>query len=217
MNSRHRLSAPLSRAREARGPRRPGACDPHGMSDLPEPVVVRLLRDDPAGRPGLAALLADYHLRTEQEKGVPVDAVADLPERYRREVTDPAAAFTGDDVLLACSGGVAVGCVVLTAPDGEGRAELKRLWTTPSARGRGVASRLLDAALERATGTGATSVRLSVWSWRTGALALYERFGFARAASWDERPDLVCMERVVPVSPAGPRRRETAPTGPPGP
>lgn len=56
----------------------------------------------------------------------------------------------------------------------------------------GIASSLLGAALAQADGT----ARLSVWNWRTGAIALYERFGFTTTASWDERDDLVCMERV---------------------
>jgi len=40
-------------------------------------------------------------------------------------------------------------------------------------------------------------VRLSVWEWRAGAVALYERFGFVVTDSWDERDRLVCMARVV--------------------
>jgi ribosomal protein S18 acetylase RimI-like enzyme len=38
---------------------------------------------------------------------------------------------------------------------------------------------------------------LSVWSWRVGAIGLYEKLGFAVVDSWDERADLVCMERAV--------------------
>ncbi|MGC5413030.1 GNAT family N-acetyltransferase, partial [Streptomyces sp. DT225] len=69
------------------------------------------------------------------------------------------------------------------------------LWTDPAARGRGVASALLGAALEEARRAGARTVRLSVWRWRTGAVALYERLGFTAVPSWDDRTDLVCMER----------------------
>ena len=173
-----------------------GSCDALVVRDRTEPDVVRW-RGDPSAGAGLAALLADYHLCTEEEKGTPVATVADLPERYRFEVADPGAAFAGDEVLVAWRGGVPVGCLVLTAPDADGRAELKRLWTDPGARGGGVASCLLAAALARAPRAGATSVGLSVWSWRRGAITLYERFGFAGTESWDERPDLVCMERVV--------------------
>jgi putative acetyltransferase len=141
-------------------------------------------------------LLAAYHLRTEAEKGEAVADVAELPDRYLAEITDPGSAFADDVVLLALSGDTAVGCVVVTAPT-DGRSEIKRLWTDPAFRGRGAASALLDAALVHATDSGAGTVRLSVWKWRTGAIALYERLGFHVTESWEEREQLVCMERAV--------------------
>jgi ribosomal protein S18 acetylase RimI-like enzyme len=144
------------------------------------------------GGGGLVRLLAAYHLATEAEKGSPVASAADLPERYRREVADPARAFAADTVLVARAGDVEAGCVVLTAPVA-GSCEIKRLWVDPAARGRGIAGALVRAALARADDGGA-SVRLSVWSWRAGAVALYERLGFRVVAPWDERPGLVCME-----------------------
>jgi ribosomal protein S18 acetylase RimI-like enzyme len=119
-----------------------------------------------------------------------------LPERYRVEVADPRAVFAGDVVLLALSGDTAVGCLVVTASV-EGRSEVRRLWTDPAFRGRGIASRLVSAALAHAAESGAGAVRLSVWKWRAGAIALYERLGFAVTESWDERDQLVCMERAV--------------------
>nr|WP_225311426.1 GNAT family N-acetyltransferase [Microbispora cellulosiformans] len=148
------------------------------------------------GREGLRALLAAYHLRTEEEKGVPVPGVADLPERYRAEVEDPGAAFERDVVLVARRDGSAVGCVVLTEAAG-GRAEIKRLWVDPDERGRGVAGALVQAALARAREAGLRSVRLSVWRWRTTAIALYERLGFAVTRSWDARDDLLCLEHPL--------------------
>ena len=151
-------------------------------------------------------MLAAYHLRTEAEKGEPVADVEGLPDRYRAEISDPAAAYAGDDVLMALSGDTAVGCVVVTAPT-DGRSEIKRLWTDPAFRGRGIASRLLDAALAQAAERGVGTVRLSVWNWRTGAIALYERLGFAVTESWDERDQLVCMERAVGAARGGSGRR----------
>jgi len=90
----------------------------------------------------------------------------------------------------------AVGCVVVSAPVG-GRSEVKRLWTQPAFRSRGIASALLGAALTHARTGGADVLRLSVWKWRIGALALYERLGFTVTESWDQRDQLVCMERVL--------------------
>lgn len=142
----------------------------------------------------LRALLADYHLETEREKGMPVADVDALPDRYRREVHDPARAFADDRVLVAIDGGTAVGCVVLRAPR-SGTSELTRLWADPAARGRGVASALLDTAETHARSIETQALRLSVWEWRSPAIALYERRGFTRVDSWDVRPQLVCMEQ----------------------
>jgi putative acetyltransferase len=140
---------------------------------------------------GLTELLAAYHLATEAEKGAAVARVADLPDRYRAEVVDPGGAFAGNVVFIAKRGEDAVGCVVVTAP-AAGITEIKRLWVAPAARGQGVAAELVRVALAEGGGV----VRLSVWRWRTPAIALYERLGFAVVASWDDREDLVCMERA---------------------
>ncbi|MFJ1927556.1 MULTISPECIES: GNAT family N-acetyltransferase [unclassified Streptomyces] len=173
------------------------------MTDHRAVAVVRWPGRTPPSMDGVAALLTAYHLRTEAEKGGPVADAAGLPERYRAEITDPATAFAGDVVLVALLGDTAVGCVVVTSP-AYGQAEIKRLWTDPGFRGRGMASALLDAALAHASENGVDTVRLSVWEWRTGAIALYERLGFTVTESWDERDQLVCMRRAAHVDP-GPR------------
>ncbi|MFG2982270.1 GNAT family N-acetyltransferase [Streptomyces sp. NPDC048258] len=162
------------------------------MTDQREVVIVRRPGRIPP-EDGLAELLAAYHLRTEAEKGAAVAGVDGLPDRYRTEVLDPQTAFVDDVVLVASSGDTAMGCLVVTAPE-EGRAEVKRLWTDPAFRGRGIASRLIGAALAHAAESGVSTVGLSVWKWRTGAIALYERLGFTVTESWDERDQLVCME-----------------------
>jgi ribosomal protein S18 acetylase RimI-like enzyme len=161
-----------------------------------EPVVVRRLDQDSPGSLGLPALLAAYHLQTEAEKGAPVADVDALPARYRAEVVDPRSAFADDVVLVARCGDLSAGCVVVTAPVA-GRSEIKRLWTAPELRGHGIASALIDTALTQAAEGGVSTVALSVWRWRAGAIGLYEKLGFAVVDSWDERDDLVCMERAV--------------------
>jgi GNAT superfamily N-acetyltransferase len=164
--------------------------------------VVRTLGRDCPAELGLSALLAAYHLRTEEEKGVAVADVAALPARYRAEISDPRSAFADDVVLIARREDRSAGCVVVTAPVA-GRAEIKRLWTVPELRGHGVASALVGAALTHAATVGVSTVALSVWRWRAGALGLYEKLGFAVVDSWDERDDLVCMERAVPPAVTG--------------
>lgn len=166
------------------------------MTDQRGIVVARWPGHSTSAENGLAELLAAYHLQTEAEKGTAVADVAGLPERYRAEVLDPRVAFASDVVLVAMSGEDAVGCVVVTAPI-QGRTEIKRLWVDPAMRGRGVASALVRACLERAKESGIGTVGLSVWGWRTGAIAVYERIGFTVVDSWDAREQLVCMEHVA--------------------
>ncbi|OQR61473.1 GNAT family N-acetyltransferase [Streptomyces maremycinicus] len=164
------------------------------MTDHHELVIVRRPVRGPSADQ-LAALLAAYHLRTQSEKGEDVVEVDGLPDRYRAEISDPRAAFADDDVFMALCGDSAVGCLVLTAPV-DGRSEIKRLWTDPAFRSRGIAAGLIGAALARSEENGVSTVRLSVWEWRTGAIALYERLGFAVVPSWEARSRLVCMERT---------------------
>ncbi|MFJ9153483.1 GNAT family N-acetyltransferase [Streptomyces sp. NPDC102270] len=166
------------------------------MTDHREVSIVRWPGQTPAIKDGLAALLAAYHLQTEAEKGESVANVHGLPDRYRAEITDPRTAFASDVVLVALLDNTVVGCLVVTSPN-NGQAEIKRLWTDPESRGRGVASALLGAALTQATEHGVHTVRLSVWEWRTGAIAMYERLSFTATQSWDERKQLVCMQRSL--------------------
>jgi putative acetyltransferase len=166
------------------------------MTDQREVVIVRWPGQAPSAREGLAELLAAYHMQTQAEKGEAVAGVEELPDPYRVEIADPQAVFVDDAVLLALSGDTAVGCLVVTAAV-DGRSEVKRLWTDPAFRGRGIAFSLVSGALVHAAESGVSVVRLSVWKWRAGAIALYERLGFTVTESWDERDQLVCMERAV--------------------
>jgi len=158
-------------------------------------TVTRWDGADRRAREELEALLAAYHAQTEAEKGRPV-AVDALPERYRAEIADPRVAFADDVVLIARHGDDAAGCLVITTA-ADGSAEVKRLWTDPAHRGRGIASALLDEAFAEAARAGAPAVRLSVWQWREDAIGLYRKLGFTVTESWEAREQLVCMTRPV--------------------
>lgn len=165
------------------------------MNDRPTVLIHRLAGRDLSPADGLTTLLTAYHLRTEAEKGLAVDRADALPARYRAEILSPQIAFADDVVVIARSEGAPVGCLVVTAPV-DGRTEIKRLWVDPAMRGAGIASSLVGCALDHAAQIGASPVALSVWSWRTGAIALYERLGFTTVDSWDARDGLVCMEHA---------------------
>jgi GNAT superfamily N-acetyltransferase len=97
----------------------------------------------------------------------------------RRTLDDPFGAIvgTGGDVLLARSGGVALGCVALL-PEGHGVYELSKMAVAPDARNRGIGRRLIEAAIERARALGATSLFLGSNSRLESAVHLYESVGF---------------------------------------
>lgn len=149
----------------------------------------------PADATHVSRLVGDYLLQTEREKAerglAPLPVAGRLPERYRAEVENPAAAFSAATVLLAELQGAPVGVVVLT-PSGDGASdELKRLWVDPEHRGAGAGRALLEAATARAA-----TARLSVWAWRSDAISAYRRLGFVEVPSSETREGLVCMERT---------------------
>ena len=141
----------------------------------------------------VSSLIEAYLRHTEAEKaahGLGTFTAGDaLPDAYAEEVQQPELAFAGATVLLASRAGRDVAVAVLR-PLGVG-AEIKRLWVHPDARGTGVGRALLDEIVRREP----AHLRLSVWSWRGVARQAYLRSGFTVVPGWDQRPDLVCMER----------------------
>lgn len=90
-------------------------------------------------------------------------------------------------LLLAKLDGDAVGCGALKriAP---GVGEIKRMWVAPSARGLGIAQRLLDALERNAVDFGLATLRLDTNRSLTEARALYERNGYAEIAAYNDNP-----------------------------
>jgi len=153
-------------------------------------IIVRHADLDGPDAAAVGRLIGTYLLQTEHEKcehlggGSPAISAA-----HEREAADPGGVHAGSAVLLAEVDGVPSGVVVVRTS----ACELKRFWTVPEARGLGVGTALLDAAIELCDG----DARLSVWEWRAPALRLYESRGFVRVDSWEDRAGLVCMIRAV--------------------
>jgi DNA-binding MarR family transcriptional regulator/N-acetylglutamate synthase-like GNAT family acetyltransferase len=91
-----------------------------------------------------------------------------------RDMIRPRGAF-----FVAASDGLPVGCVALKG-EGGGRAEIKRLWVDRSARGLGLAQRLMAAAEDTARTLQIHTLRLDTNS------ALPEAERFYRTAGWTE-------------------------------
>ena len=134
------------------------------------------IRDaDPSAAASLACLQAYYDLLAEKIRGITADMLTlplSDPEKYR----PPHGAF-----LIAWSDDLPIGCVSLRPLDAT-TAEVKRLWVDPSARGQGLARRLMQAIEARARALGYTTLKLDTNAALTEAIALY------RADGWSDIP-----------------------------
>jgi len=95
--------------------------------------------------------------------------------------------------LIADRDGAPVGMVSVTAVVDQ-EAEIISMWVAPTARGQGIADRLVCAALEHARALGAKRVALDVTAGNEHALDLYRRSGF-RDVGWSTHPDAARPER----------------------
>jgi GNAT superfamily N-acetyltransferase len=137
-------------------------------------AVVTRLRithpDDPAVRPLLDGLADEYaRLYGERTDG-------ELSARAAEDFVPPRGAF-----LLAVSGSttVAGGGVAPLVGD---VAEVKRMWTSPRHRRRGLARRVLGALEQEALALGYRVLRLQTGAMSAPAVALYDTSGYRRIA-----------------------------------
>jgi GNAT superfamily N-acetyltransferase len=98
--------------------------------------------------------------------------------------------------LIALLDGHPVGCVGLKG--GAEFAEIKRLWVSPTARGMGLARRLMAAAEARAKALGISILRLDTNSALPEASALYLKTGWREIPRFnnDPYPDLFFEKRL---------------------
>ncbi len=104
----------------------------------------------------------------------------------------------GVNVFVARVDGKALGMAALVPYDGY--VELKRLYVSDAARGRGLAGELLEAIEEHARGGGATIIRLETGPKSFAAIALYEKRGYVRIPNYGEYegdPHSYCMEKTL--------------------
>ena len=144
------------------------------------------------------ALLYDY---VEWVRGwTDIDPVAEQPQLHTElaRLADHYAAL-----YLATWHSIAIGAVAIRVqPDGS--AELKRMYVRPVARGRGIADRLIDAAVAGATERQCHTAWLeTVRGVMDPAIAVYRRNGFAESST---RPTTlgtegaIVMERILSVA-----------------
>lgn len=88
--------------------------------------------------------------------------------------------------LVALSDGLPIGCVGLKG--GADYAEIKRLWIAPSARGLGLAKRLMAKIEDIACDLGITTLRLDTNRALPEAIALYRNSGWAEIERFNDDP-----------------------------
>ena len=90
-------------------------------------------------------------------------------------------------LLLAGSGGTAVGCAALRRIDDQS-CEMKRMFVTPGAQGRGAGRALGTELIRAARAQGYASMYLDTSTRQTEALALYRSLGFTEIGPYYELP-----------------------------
>eukprot|EP00873_Tetraselmis_striata_P032627 jgi/Tetstr1/452891/TSEL_039927.t1 len=135
---------------------------------------------DPRSEPARFCLRQYYEeLARRFEEGFDVKRSAD-PDAI--DMIRPRGAF-----ILAISDGLPIGCVGLKGTD-RGYAEIKRLWVAPSARGLGLAHRLMAAVEANARDLGITVLRLDTNRALPEAIAMYRKTGWTEIDRFNDDP-----------------------------
>jgi putative acetyltransferase len=118
------------------------------------------------------------------------------PPEVRHAFSPDQLVAAGVRFVTAWEGGAAVGCGGFAPFHGYG--ELKRIFTTRAARGRGVGRAVVGALEALARAEGLALIRLETGAASPDALALYERLGYARRGpfgAYAENGSSVFMEK----------------------
>lgn len=129
------------------------------------------------------------------------DHVYALPDEHwqalKQAISSEADQQPGVDLLVAELDGSLAGSVALFPANTDAYEgyvdeldypEIRVLAVSPEIRGKGVASALIDACIERAKAKGYRSIGLHTGDFMSGAIALYERYGFERVPQHDFEP-----------------------------
>lgn len=179
------------------------------MRDGGEISIRRAGPDDAEALAGLAARVFHATFAASNDPADMAEYLAGAfgPARQLAEIAAPGASTLlavrdGPIGFAQLRGGPPPGCV--TTPD---PIEIWRFYLDPAWHGRGVARRLMDAALAEAAARGAGSAWLGVWEHNARAIAFYRKFGFVDVGSHDFRlgRDLQTDRIMALILPAGRR------------
>lgn len=139
-------------------------------------------------------LLREYQLLLGVDLGFQgfAEELATLPGAY---------APPGGLLLLATRAGEPLGCVALRDA-GAGRAEMKRLFVRPAARGLGLGRALAERIIEEARAAGYAEIVLDTLPSMGEAHRLYEQLGFRPVAAYNANPIPGTRHLGLPLRPA---------------
>jgi GNAT superfamily N-acetyltransferase len=142
-------------------------------------LMIRV-QDEPFDSPDSAALVADYvaEIRTMYPEWSP-----NVPPRMTAQDVEPPSGRW----LIARLDGRAVGCVGLKRLDAR-TAEIKRIYVTPDARGKGVARALLAGVERAAQEAGYGAVRLDTGARQQASVALFSAAGYQPIGDYNGNP-----------------------------
>jgi GNAT superfamily N-acetyltransferase len=166
--------------------------------DAMDLIATVLLRDeveirdaDPDDKAALACLGAYYQTLRDTLPGVLTIESLPLPLPDAARFRSPAGAF-----LIAWSDDLPIGCVSLHPLDTL-VGEVKRLWVHPTARGLGLARRLMRSIEDRARTMGLRRLHLDTNSALIAAVALYRREGWTDIPPYTTAPANIWMAKTL--------------------
>jgi ribosomal protein S18 acetylase RimI-like enzyme len=143
-------------------------------------AAIEIRQVDPAGDDAITCVRA-YFAELDRRSESGFDAAAGISAEPH-EVMPPAGLF-----LVAYRRGKPVGCGAVKHHPGE-PSEIKRMWVAESARGLGIARRILAALEADAVASGATTARLETNKALTEAIALYRSAAYVEVAAFNDEP-----------------------------
>jgi len=139
--------------------------------------------------PSIAALFRDSFVATFGHLYAADDLATFLaqgtPEAWAEEFAEPGLAFRLADDAEGLVGFIKIGSLKLPAATTAPAIEVRQLYLTDRAKGRGIAQALMDWAIDRARATGAEELWLSVFVDNHRARRFYERNGFEDRGRYD--------------------------------
>lgn len=150
-------------------------------------------------------IIADNEVHFEDGKKLFREYAASLPidlafQRFDEELDTVREQYgpPSGGLVLAYAGERSVGCAGVRNK-GAGIAELKRMYVQPEFRGHRLGKLLLERSVSIAKDLGYEKLRLDTLASMTGALRLYESFGFEVIPAYYANPhaDAIYMEKVL--------------------